>query len=583
MIFSLAQDFHDAVTAMPREHPKHRMLELLEEAIRRDIHFIGRHPTTLFQCMWNTCWWYDCREAADHYKEHEGYSNEPPPWERTGLSLHDMVHAWRAEKTGLRACPRWVRSHRPPLVQLGGPQLAVFSGQKNAVVISVGFSPDGSRIVSGAEDGLVRVWDAGNGEELAILRGHKSLILCVAFSPDGLRLVSASEDHTIRVWDAQIARELVVFRGHTAGVEAVAFSPCGGRIASASTDYTIRIWDVAKRCELLVVHGHEGGVNGVAWSPDGCQIASASNDQTVRLWDAQSGSERAIFRGHSGGVNDVAFSPDGRELASASFDGSVRVWDVERKAQILECWDVRDSIRSVAYSPEGRRIASPGSGDVLVWDAKSGAILSVLEGHQLIVDCVAFSSDGGRLVSGSHDGTVRVWNAHPGPKPYALRGHSWVIQSTNVSPDGGRIVTGSRDATLRIWDATTGVELAVYNHGQEVERAWFSADGRHVVGWSTYWGKVWDAQSGVELTELKSSRDGPNHTFTPMSVSDDPLVRPMQEATETLFQDKTTSCPLAWFPSPLRLNNCPLRQTWAGNRLDDRHLVIVSLETVAAP
>ena len=51
VIFDLAQDFHDAVAAMPREHPKHRMLELLEEAIRRDIHFIDRHPTTLSQCM----------------------------------------------------------------------------------------------------------------------------------------------------------------------------------------------------------------------------------------------------------------------------------------------------------------------------------------------------------------------------------------------------------------------------------------------------------------------------------------------------------------------------------------------------
>jgi hypothetical protein len=56
MIFELAQDFCNAIAAMPREHPKHRMLELLEEAIHCDMHFIARHPTTLFQCIWNTCW-----------------------------------------------------------------------------------------------------------------------------------------------------------------------------------------------------------------------------------------------------------------------------------------------------------------------------------------------------------------------------------------------------------------------------------------------------------------------------------------------------------------------------------------------
>lgn len=57
MIFELAQNVHEAVMAMPKEHLKHRILGLFEEAIRRDIHFIAHHPTTLFQCMWNTCWW----------------------------------------------------------------------------------------------------------------------------------------------------------------------------------------------------------------------------------------------------------------------------------------------------------------------------------------------------------------------------------------------------------------------------------------------------------------------------------------------------------------------------------------------
>jgi hypothetical protein len=42
MIFGLAQDFHDAVAAVPSEYPRHRILEVIEEAIRRDIDFIAR-------------------------------------------------------------------------------------------------------------------------------------------------------------------------------------------------------------------------------------------------------------------------------------------------------------------------------------------------------------------------------------------------------------------------------------------------------------------------------------------------------------------------------------------------------------
>ena len=51
MIFDLVEDFADALAAMPAEHPKRRILEVLEEAIRRDTHATARHPTTLFQCL----------------------------------------------------------------------------------------------------------------------------------------------------------------------------------------------------------------------------------------------------------------------------------------------------------------------------------------------------------------------------------------------------------------------------------------------------------------------------------------------------------------------------------------------------
>src|SRR4030042_1722211 len=51
MIFELAQDFHNTVAAMPKEHPRHRILELLEEAIRRDIHFIARYLLSSYRFL----------------------------------------------------------------------------------------------------------------------------------------------------------------------------------------------------------------------------------------------------------------------------------------------------------------------------------------------------------------------------------------------------------------------------------------------------------------------------------------------------------------------------------------------------
>jgi len=46
----------------------------------------------------------------------------------------------------------------------------------------------------------LRVWDAADGQELVTLRGHDHIVVAVGFSPDGKRLVSSSMDKTVKVW-----------------------------------------------------------------------------------------------------------------------------------------------------------------------------------------------------------------------------------------------------------------------------------------------------------------------------------------------------------------------------------------------
>jgi hypothetical protein len=50
-------------------------------------------------------------------------------------------------------------------------------------------------------DGVIRLWDLDSGKELKQLTGHQGGVLSLAFSSDGERLISGSRDTTVMVWD----------------------------------------------------------------------------------------------------------------------------------------------------------------------------------------------------------------------------------------------------------------------------------------------------------------------------------------------------------------------------------------------
>jgi len=73
-------------------------------------------------------------------------------------------------------------------------------------VMSLAFSPDGKRIVTGSVDRTVRLWDFSSGKPFGQpMHGHGNWVLRVAFSPDGRSVASSSGDTTVRWWPAAVS------------------------------------------------------------------------------------------------------------------------------------------------------------------------------------------------------------------------------------------------------------------------------------------------------------------------------------------------------------------------------------------
>ncbi|MEM6451873.1 MAG: NB-ARC domain-containing protein [Cyanobacteria bacterium P01_D01_bin.105] len=332
-----------------------------------------------------------------------------------------------------------------------GQCLKTLQGTSNWVW-AVTFSPDGKTLASGQGDRLVHLWnmtseaigsDDITSDKIAsealpkALAGAQNAIWSVAFSPDGTLLVSGNEDGKVHLWQLfepyRKQQSCCSFSGHAKAIWSVVFDAKGETIASASADQSIKLWDVQTgQCRQTLL-GHKHWVCSVAFHPQRNILASGSYDRTIKLWDLETGECIETWQGHTSGLWCIAFSPNGDFLASSSIDQTVRLWDV-RTGKCLQVLKGHENwVMAVAISPNGEWIAS-GSADrtVKVWNASSGELIHTLSGHSNSVWSVAFSPDGNFLASGSDDKTIRLWDVKAGTLVKTLK---------NKEPYEGMMIT----------------------------------------------------------------------------------------------------------------------------------------------
>lgn len=92
---------------------------------------------------------------------------------------------------------------------------------------------------------------------------------------------------------------------------------------------------------------------------------------------------------------------------------------------------------------------------------QSRKLLRTLEGHQRVVDSVAFDSERGALASGSADNTVKLWDARSGKLVRTLEGHTKGVDIVAFSPDGRLLASKSGDHTIRLWSCETWETVAI--------------------------------------------------------------------------------------------------------------------------
>lgn len=408
-------------------------------------------------------------------------------------------------------------------------------------VATAEFSPDGTRVLSASWDGTARIFDAGSGTSLNLLRPG-SPVLAAHFSPDGTRVMTHGRDGRLAWWRSGDGAAEPSPVPATLKVERAELSDSGNWLATVGSDGFVQLWNLGTRTSTWDWRPPAGqGVVDVSLSRDGERIAVAATGNEIRLWQAASGTPVAAPARTGERIVALRLAPDGSRLAVATGDHQVRLWDIAAAAWRGDALPHGDELMHLAFDNTGQRLMTTSyDGFARLWNGSSGFPLITPLGHEAAVRygvfattvplvatagldhaarvwdsqtglpyCqplrqreqtvrVAFDPGARRLVTASYDGFVQVWNLAPRRIPTRELPGSTGQNVIAFSPDGRWLASGGDDGSVRWWrmpDAGSFVQAP--GHRGPVRSVEFSPDSRWVLSAADdRTAVVWDAATG---------------------------------------------------------------------------------------
>ncbi|KAL9124251.1 MAG: hypothetical protein Q9217_006400 [Psora testacea] len=377
-------------------------------------------------------------------------------------------------------------------------------------VYGLGFSPDGSTLVSVGADRKIFLYDGKTGQARAeIGEGqHTGSIFGVSWAKDSKRFVTCSADQTVKIWDAEAGKAVQSWRMGEEGVVSVPDHQVGVVWPAGRSDGLIISLNLAGDLNYLVVgtpkasrivQGHQKNITAVTTSPSDSSLPTlftGSSDGRICSWDTSSGAATSIDgQAHTNYVSGLAATP-GRiystawddtlrsiDTASSTFTGSHTKTDgqprgvattststitvtqngitiiSQKDASITKHLPTPSSSPTAVAATESR-IAVASDDNVLRIYSPTLSLLQALPPFPSAITCLSISPSTTRskeaehLAVGFSSGKILVYSpSNDFQKPVITRwsAHTGRVMSIAWDAEGIRAVSGGLDTNVFVW------------------------------------------------------------------------------------------------------------------------------------
>uniref|UniRef100_A0A671SKW0 Bromodomain and WD repeat-containing protein 3-like n=1 Tax=Sinocyclocheilus anshuiensis TaxID=1608454 RepID=A0A671SKW0_9TELE len=323
-----------------------------------------------------------------------------------------------------------------------------------SAVYCIAFDRTGSRIFTGSDDALVKIWSSFDGRLHSTLRGHYAEISDLAVNFENTLIAAGSCDKTIRVWCLRTCAPVAVLQGHSGSITSLQFSPLvkGSKryMVSTGTDATVCFWQWDVNNNSFSDRPHKfterprPGVQTVcsSFSPGGVFLATGSTDDVIRIYYLGSGSPEKLAEldSHKDKVDSIQFCHSGERFVSGSRDGTARIWRLHQRHQWKSILlDMAATLPGSAPLTEDENVFKP-KVTMVSWDRHDNAVITAVNNHLL-----------------------KVWNSYSGQLLHILKGHEAEVFVLEPHPYDPRIMlSAGHDGNVFIWDLIRGTKTMHY-------------------------------------------------------------------------------------------------------------------------
>ena len=195
-------------------------------------------------------------------------------------------------------------------------------------------------------------------------------IIDIGFSADGTNLVSINSDNSINITDlsARIIRNKVDTRPQNKGnLSAMAYTPSLALVATGSDKGGVLLWDVFEGNVIAKFAEHRGLISDLHFSPDGEYLISASKDSTAIVWERATQRPVQFLSAHESPLVAADFTPDGQFRITVTEGGMVRIW--EQNGLFYRFQSEVNAVSKAIISPDGSTIVLAGkNGNLYMYD-----------------------------------------------------------------------------------------------------------------------------------------------------------------------------------------------------------------------